>query len=138
MGKKLNILLLALVFFTSTTALPYTIHACRMMEKSGGKACSMCEIKGKAKHAIPSGTQNIKNNGVTCCSSKLVDSAVKENFLQSSGSAKDLTQLKYIAPAIILSDVLTTTSTGTVEDNIHAPPLINDNPVYLLNSVFLI
>jgi hypothetical protein len=136
MGKKVYISLLSLIFFVSTTALPYTIHACRMMENNSDKVCSMCDKA--SNHSASAESQNIKNDGAACCSSKLVDSSVKENFLQNSGSVKDFTQLKYIAPAILVPDLLISASAGIMENNVHAPPLINNNPVYLINSIFLI
>jgi hypothetical protein len=143
MARKFYISLLALIFFISTTSLPVSVHLCRMMGQSNAKTCHMCTAKKAAAVKMchtkkTTETVVIKRTGSSCCSTKLIDSSVKDNYIGNAAGIKDLTPLKYLSPVIIPSDVIAISTANTVSDNIHSPPLINSNPVYLINSIFLI
>jgi hypothetical protein len=143
MMRKFYISLLAVVFFVSTTSLPISIHLCSMMGKSGAKTCKMCaarkaEIQKSCCSNDISNGPKIKSAGFKCCSEKIIDSSVKENYIGNSNSIKDLNSFKYLSAIILSPDVISITSTNIHFDNIHSPPLINSNPVYIINSIFLI
>lgn len=79
----------------------------------------------------------VKKVGSQCCSDKMIDSSVKENYISNANNFKDLNNLKYLSALIIPSDVVIS-NISVHFTNVHSPPLITNNPVYLINSVFLI
>jgi hypothetical protein len=143
MAKKIYISLLALVFFISTTSIPVSVHLCSMMGLSNVESCSVCAaekaktINSCCKEEI-AGSVNIKKAGSACCSDKLIDSSVKENFISNANGQKDISPLEYLSNVIISSDINTLSTAIVTRENIHSPPIVNSNPVYLLNSIFLI
>ncbi len=135
MKKRISILTLALLFFASTTGLPLVLHYCEMMESVSLEICEMhkqsscCGEESNANVYITSGYD-------PCCSTKLVDSSVKDNFVISK---IEQTQ-KNLLPVILIinqTDIYSFASFNKFYND-TSPPLLTDNHLYLTNSILLI
>ena len=139
MKKKISILSLAILFFASTVGLPFVLHYCEMMESVSFEVCEMhnvqsssvscCETKNEADVFLTNGYDQ-------CCSTKLVDLSVKDNFVISKSDLISKTQLPVVLCININSDLSKISSAKFYTDT--SPPPISDNHIYLTNSVLLI
>ncbi|MFO7445790.1 MAG: hypothetical protein R6W90_05455 [Ignavibacteriaceae bacterium] len=133
--KKIHILILTFVFFLSTTSLPVSLHMCKMMEDVSSEKCGMCDSGMGANENKD--TAHFKNGfSSPCCSTQLIDTSVKDNFLNKSTS-QDFNPVKILSiiPAEEISDI-TNIASYTDEDTL--PPPLQSNVLYLFNSTFLI
>jgi hypothetical protein len=136
MKKNYFILTLALLFFASTTGLPLVLHYCQMMESVSLEVCEM--HKQNKTCCCETGNNEIRfTKGFDpCCSTKLLDKSVKDNFVVSKPdllSKAQLTIVLLINQNIDFSFYLS----NTFYTDTSPPPLLN-NHLYLNNSVFLI
>jgi len=139
MKKKISILTLAFLFFASTTGLPLVLHYCKMMESVTFEVCEMhqgeviktscCEADNKAEVYFTNGYD-------PCCSTKLVDSSVKDNFVISKTDLVTKVQLPVITFINLNLDLQDFTSNNFSTDT--SPPPLIDNHLYLTNSTLLI
>jgi len=134
--KKISILLFGLIFLISTTSLPLTLHMCKMAEKRSSEQCEKC-IKEIQKPV--SSSTNIKNLGSsTCCSKQLIDSSVKDNFISSKVNLYDVKNMQLSVSFILAQEVLNKNPKLIWSGEINSPPNLIQNPIYIINSVFLI
>jgi hypothetical protein len=137
--RKIFILTLTFLFFVSTTGLPLVLHYCEMMESVSFEICEMhnnqaaetpcCESEKTAEIYFTSGYDN-------CCSTKLVDSSVKDNFVVSKSEIISKIQLPVVL-VINLTSHLSLFSSNNIFTDASPPPLI-DNHLYLTHSILLI
>jgi hypothetical protein len=138
MKKKISILTLTFLFFTSTTGLPLVLHYCEMMESVSLEICD----KHKEKVVKTSCCEDVNNaevyftNGYDpCCSSKLVDAKVKDNFV----TVKTELSQKVLSSIILVlnrDNNYSFSSFNKFYTDTSPPPLINN--LYLTNSILLI
>jgi hypothetical protein len=139
MKKKIYILTLAAVFFTSTTALPLSLHYCGMMQTASFEVCEMHMEEVEVISCCGAVNQSevyfssVKDD---CCSTKFVDSSVKDNFVITKTEI-----INKIHLPVILFISFNLDLSGFSQNNFYtysSPPLLIDNNLYLTNSVLLI
>jgi len=138
MKRKISIFTLTFLFFASTTGLPFVIHYCEMMESVTLEACEMhkevvvtscCEEENEAEVYYTNGYD-------ACCSTKLVDSSLKDNFVVSKTDLITKIQLPVVLFINPNNDLLQFSSNSFYTDT--SPPPLIDNHLYLTNSILLI
>lgn len=138
MKRKISILTLAFLFLASTTGLPLILHYCQMMESVSLEVCEMhkeiivsscCDEENENEISFTS----IQN---PCCSDKIVDSSVKDNFVISKTDLLSKIQLPVVL-FINFNFDLSEISSNKFYTDTSPPPLI-DNHLYLDNSILLI
>jgi hypothetical protein len=138
MKKRIFILTLILLFFTSTTGLPIVLHYCEMMESVSLEVCEMHkQVDIKTSCCEKENDEVRLSNGYdSCCSTKLVDSSVKDNFIISKPDLVSKTQLSIV---LFLNQNIDFSFYSSYKFNTDtSPPLQPDNHIYLTNSVLLI
>jgi hypothetical protein len=139
MKKKISILTLAFLFFASTTGLPLVLHYCKMMESVTFEVCEMHQgevIKTSCCEAQSDSKIYITNGYDPCCSTKLVDSSLKDNFVVSKTDLVTKVQLPVILFINLNIDFSLYSSNKFYTDT--SPPPLLDNHLYLTNSILLI
>jgi hypothetical protein len=138
MKKKISISTLAFLFFASTTGLPLVLHYCEMMQSFSLEVCEMhnnetivtscCEAENTSQVYFSKGYD-------TCCTTKLVDSSVKDDFVLNK------TEFTKIQLLLVLNSDLIYNFSNQSSNNFYndtSPPLLADNHLYLNNSILLI
>ena len=139
MKRKISILTLTVLFFTSTTALPLTLHYCEMMKSTSLEVCEMHKedvIKTSCCEEENIADVYYSNRFEQCCSDFLVDSSVKDNFVISKTDLVYKVQMPVIL-FINLNFNLTNLYLINFTTDTSPPPLV-DNHLYLINSILLI
>lgn len=143
MIKKISILSLLLLFFVSTTSLPFTIHFCKMQEKMDDGMCKMEMNQSSDSHMSCPGimheddnTQQVKQ--FPCCGTKTVDLSIKDHFLNNRTDSPQFVQLLSVLPGS--SPVISPIALNKVHysNNDISPPPRYDNNLYLSFSLLLI
>jgi len=137
MKRKISVLIITFLFFVSTAGLPVVLHYCEMMESVTLEACEMhkevvvtcCEVENKAEVYYTNGYD-------ACCSTKLVDSSFKDNFVVSKTDLITKIQLPVVLFINLNNDLLQFSSNSFYTDT--SPPPLIDNHLYLTNSILLI
>jgi len=136
--KKISILTLSFLFFVSTTGLPLVLHYCEMMEAVSFEVCEMHYVKPVQTGCCDTGSNAdvfFTSEYDECCSTKLIDSSVKDDFVVSK------TEITKIQLPVVLLIENNFNSGKTISDKFYtdtSPPLLADNHIYLSNSVLLI
>ncbi|HUX61334.1 MAG TPA: hypothetical protein VMV32_08470 [Ignavibacteriaceae bacterium] len=145
MKKKIFILALASLFFASSTAFPVVVHYCSMSKAMMAKMpaqdnCKMnmesCQSNlGNSKEPAVNNTESYRQPD--CCSYKIVDNHLKDNFVQVNES-NNFSFSKIVIDCISLESLsYNYYPTFSHSDN-SAPPITQQNHIYLDNSVLLI
>jgi hypothetical protein len=139
MKRKVSILTLSVLFFASTTALPVTLHYCKMMQSASMKVCEMHkEVSIKTSCCEEPDESEIYFSAAyeSCCSDKFIDASVKDQFVGAKSESFSKIQL----PLFLLinsSSELKNSFPNYLFTDTSPPPLI-DNHLYLTNSILLI
>ncbi|MCL5030520.1 MAG: hypothetical protein M1480_16025 [Bacteroidetes bacterium] len=143
MKKKISILTIAITFFVSTTSLPVTLYFCNMMETYSFNKCRMdmnventmsesCAHDGSIHH------NEVNFHSQDCCSIKVIDSKVKDNYLfNHSENVNHIQFISLISVQNISVDLLSSIRISKIYFDTSPPPL-SGNPLYLTNSILLI
>jgi hypothetical protein len=145
MKKKIFILALASLFFASSTAFPVVVHYCSMSKDMMAKMpaqdnCKMnmesCQFNlGSSKEPAVNNTGSYRQPD--CCSYKIVDNHLKDNFVQVK-DGNNFSFSKIVIDSISLESLsYNYYPTFSHADN-SAPPITQQNHIYLDNSVLLI
>lgn len=133
MKRKISILTLVVLFFASTTGLPLALHFCQMSETE--EVCEQIMMMKKSSCCEEEQTEIYITNGIDqCCSTKLVDSSIKDNFVVSK---TEFFIPLYLYTIIPIENDLPLNHYSFFKVYISPPPLI-DNHLYLTNSILLI
>ena len=137
MKKRIFILTLILFFFTSTTGLPIVLHYCEMMESVSLEVCKIHKQENIKTFCCEKEKDEIRlTNGYdTCCSVKLVNPSVKDDFVILKTEVTKQTLITFILPDFTAN---INNVNNTIFFNDTSPPLNKGNSVFLLNSSFLI
>jgi hypothetical protein len=134
MKRKISILTLTLLFFAANTALPFTLHICRMMEMTEScehmvlKEDSCCEEEMEADVYIAAAYDQ-------CCTATIVDPSLKENYLGSKNEISQRTE--FLILDFKQEDSSLKLSFNKIKINI-SPPFSAFQKLYLINSILLI
>ncbi len=146
MKKKIFILALASLFFASSTAFPVVVHYCTMSKAMMAKMpvhqdnCKMnmesCQSNlGNSKEPAVNNTGSYRQPD--CCSYKIVDNHLKDNFVQVK-DGNNFSFSKIVINCVTLESLsYNYYPTFSHADN-TAPPITQQNHIYLDNSVLLI
>lgn len=142
MNKKL-IILVIFSFFLSTAGLPISLRYCNMEEITSFSDCGMCSVdivENKDSCCDEVDDYSVQFNSKLseeCCVTKLIESSVKDEFVLELNKVKiDFNNFN----SVIINNVFNFSPKVdqykfTFSDS--SPPL-NNNNLYLLNSLFLI
>lgn len=140
--KKKLILLVAVLFFLSTTGLPISLHYCQMQDSSSLSSCEMCSPKENLSESScceeesDFSVQIKSDNSDQCCATQIIDKSISDNFIplkleirqDPSSTVIYLTDL--ISKQLILNHQFINSAAS--------PPFTQHNDLYLQNSVLLI
>ncbi len=143
MIKKISILSLLLLFFVSTTSLPFTIHFCKMQKKMND---NMCKMEMSHSSSSDMSCQVVKNNDehtskvkqFPCCGTKTLDLSIKDQFLNNRTDSPQFVHLLSILPAANSIVSLETLDNTIYSNNDISPPPRYNNNLYLNFSLLLI
>lgn len=139
MKKKISILTLVITFFVSTTSLPVTLYFCNMMKTYSFDKCKMDMTANDSwQDQSVSHDSKINLHSEDCCTVKVIDSKVKDNFLfNHSESQNHLQVVSFILIQNISSELLSSFHSNKIYFD-SSPPLFISNDLYLTNSILLI
>jgi len=138
MKKKISVISLVLLFFVSTTGLPFAVNFCTMMDTPEADMCEMhlehktCEYEA---HKLSVNSEISKDN---CCKTELIDKSVCDKYIQVNNQSNNLIQH---AVAVINNDFLAADNLVVKPVkyfNDASPPTLLNNHIYLDNSILLI
>jgi hypothetical protein len=138
MKKKIFISFLTLVLFVSTTSLPVTIHLCKMAQTTKTCSCGMmkhCKMACKNNTIKNFNKLSLKSN---CCSTKTVDTSLKDEYLTQKNNGNDNFQTSVV---ILINNPFENIEQFNINKKYFhnfSPPLLTTNNLYLNNSVLLI
>ena len=143
MIKKISILSLLLLFFVSTTSLPFTIHFCKMQKEMKDNMCRM-EMNQSSSSGMTcsginnndDGTQQVKQ--FPCCGTKTLDLSIKDQFLNNRSDSPQFVHLLAVislSNSIIVLEGLNNSGYSNID---ISPPPRYDNNLYLNFSLLLI
>ena len=139
MKKKISILTLSLLFLTSTTGLPLTIHLCRMMQNTDTDECIMHNepVKSSCCEEDVDNKVFFSSSNPNCCETKTIDNSIVDNYLVQKLEIKSVLT---VAPLFLNSDIYNYKSTTNkflgITDT--SPPLLQNNHLYIAYSSLLI
>lgn len=145
MKKKIFILTLASLFFASSTAFPLVMHYCSMsksmMNKMPAKKHCDMDMANCPLSLDSSNKDGISNAGKysqpDCCSIKIIDNHLKDNYLQIKDTGNFSSSIIIISHASLESLGYNFYPAFCYMDYLP-PPKADQNHIYLDNSVLLI
>lgn len=138
MIKKYFILLLTFIFFLSVTALPISVHNCKMEETVLEDSCGKCSNESN-KEDSGNKILSISNAGSTssCCTRFVIDKTVNDNFIIIN-QANSLNSAKLLSPMLFLSAYKVIIDNDILAYSEYSPLNPYSNKLYLYNSILLI
>ncbi|MGA8265159.1 MAG: hypothetical protein WB779_12020, partial [Ignavibacteriaceae bacterium] len=141
--KKASILTLLFLFFVSTTGLPFSVEFCNLLHREIQTECSLLTpSKGKDELHCPFEMEKAANKSVSfkdenCCSEGFIIVGVKDSFISNKTESQNQS-VTIVLPIsnYSLPETEQEISTYTFIDT--SPPLLQNNSLYLSNSVLLI
>ena len=144
MIKKASILTLLLLFFVSTTGLPFSVEFCNILKKEIKTECPLfTQEKENNELSCPFEKEKAANKSTStikdedCCSQELIVLGVKDSFIPNKTEARNQS-VSVVLPIsdYSLPETEQEISTYTFIDT--SPPLLQSNSLYLSNSILLI
>ena len=143
MIKKTSILTLLLLFFVSTTGLPFSVEFCNILKKEIKTECPLFTQENEntelscpfEKNNPATNSTSVKNEN--CCSQEFIIVGVKDSFIPNKTEARNQS-VSVVLPIsdYSLPETEQEISTYTFIDT--SPPLLQSNTLYLSNSILLI
>ena len=138
MKKKISVISLILLFFVSTTGLPFAVNFCTMMDAPDADMCEMhsehktCEYEA---HKLSVNSEISKDN---CCKTELIDKSICDKYIQVNNQNNIIIQhtVAVIDLNFILDNNLVVNPVKYLND--ASPPSLLNNHIYLNNSILLI
>ena len=138
MKKKISVISLILLFFASTTGLPFAVNFCTMMDTPDADMCEMhsehkiCEYEA---HKLYVNSEISKDN---CCKTELIDKSICDKYIQVNNQNNNIVQ----HTIAVIDDVFLADNNLVVNPvkylNNASPPTLLNNHIYLDNSILLI
>ena len=138
MKKKISVISLILLFFVSTTGLPFAVNFCTMMDTPEADICVMhsdhktCECEA---HKLSVNSEISKDD---CCKTELIDKSICDKYIQINIQDNNIIQY---AAAVIDNDFLADNNLVVNSSkylSTASPPTLLNNHIYLDNSILLI
>ena len=139
MKKKISVISLSLLFFVSTTGLPFVVNFCTMM---GTPDTDMCEMHSEHNKTCECEAHKLLVNSEIskddCCKTEIVDKSIHDKYLQNNIQKFNLNQsiALIISSDIQVYDDLFINPVRSFND--VSPPSLINNHIYLNNSILLI
>jgi len=144
MMKKTKILSLILLFFISTTGLPVSYHLCKMMEEKSLSECEMCssaieEVKPSCcSEETMEYPVKISSENPVCCQNEFIYNKVEDNFISSKTEINKLVTVDQLISFTQASKILSDNLLSIKYNISESPPTVQQNDLYLYNSILLI
>lgn len=143
MMRKIYIYSIIILFFSSTTALPFTQHLCKMMDTDESVECSMHnpspqQMKHHNCNSASEVKLIIKKSFSDCCELQIVDNKITDEFL-----SVDKNLIKENTYTIILLDIdnlfnkINPSKVSYYKIHNTSPPS-SEEDLYIHNSILII
>jgi hypothetical protein len=143
MIKKGFILTLLLLFFASTTGLPFSVEFCNILKKEIKTECPLFTPENNENElSCPFEKEKAAEKSTSfkdedCCSRKFMIIGVKDSFIPNKTEAGNQS-LTIILPVADYSLPVTVQQVSNYTFIDTSPPLLQSNTLYLNNSILLI
>jgi len=144
MIRKTKIIALILLFFISTTGLPVFSHYCELMGENSLNECEMCssaieEVKPSCcSEETMEYPVKISSENPVCCQDEFVYNKVEDNFISSKTEINKLVTVDQLISFTQASKILSDNLLSIKYNISESPPTVQQNDLYLHNSILLI
>ena len=138
MKKKISVISLVLLFFVSTTGLPFAVNFCTMMDTPEADMCEMHTEHKTCEYESHKSSINSEINKDNCCKTEIIDKSICDKYIQVNNQNNNLIQhtVAVIDNVFLVADNLVVNPVKYIND--ASPPTLLNNHIYLDNSILLI
>ena len=138
MKKKISVISLVLLFFVSTTGLPFAVNFCTMMDTPDADMCEMHTEHKTCEYESHKSSINSEINKDNCCKTEIIDKSICDKYIQVNNQNNNLIQhtVAVIDNVFLVADNLVVNPVKYIND--ASPPTLLNNHIYLDNSILLI